>query len=172
MSLFSISQMRGNHQLTSLTAVKGNTLSQLQMLLIHLILTPCSFLRLLPFTSLTPPSPLPHPSLTSMQPHPSITSHSSVTSFTPPHLSHPHILYSLLPSPTSLHSSLVIIHYSSSPFTTYQPSLPTLPTLTPHIFPVGLLPILKEGAMKQHMQCTPLPPEPAQRPSTTHHANQ
>ena len=148
MSLFSISQMRGNHQLTSLTAVKGNTLSQLQMLLIHVILTPCSFLHLLAFTSLIPPpSPLPHPHTASFGSH---TPQSLLT-----HLLHPslpltcHILtsstpFSLLPSPT--HTSLIphIIHHSSSPFTTYQPSLPTLPTLTPHIFPVGLLPILRK----------------------------
>ena len=129
MSLFSISQMRGNHQLTSLTAVKGNTLSQLQMLLIHLILTPCSFLHLLPFMSLTPPSPLPHLHAATPLNHFSLIcyilhSPSPVTS------SHP-----LLPSPLSplplhfthpsYHTLLILtLHYLS-----------TLPPNTPHTHP-------------------------------------
>ena len=105
-----------------------------------LLLSP-SLTIYVPHPSLTPPSPLPH--------------HSHTPQSLLTHLLHPllpltcHILtsstpFSLLPSPTSLHSSLVIIHYLSSPFTTYEPSLPSLPTLTPHIFPVGLLPILRK----------------------------
>ena len=175
MSLFSISKMRGNHQLTSLTAVKGNTLSQLQMLLIHLILTPCSFLHLLPFTSLTPPSPPPPPPPTPPPPPCSHTPQSLLT-----HLLHPllpltcHILtsstsFSPLPlhfTHPSYHTPLILtLHYlstlSPNPPHTHPSHIPSRPSSHP-----------KEGAMKQNMQCTPLPPELTQRPSTTHHTNQ
>ena len=96
------------------------------------------------------------------------------------HLLHPllpltcHILTSSTPfSPLPLHFThpsyhtplIFTLHYlstlSPNPPHTHPSHIPSRPSSHP-----------EEGAMKQNMQCTPLPPEPAQRPSTTHHANQ
>ena len=125
--------------------------------------------------SLTPPSPLPHPSLTPPSPPCSHTPQSLLT-----HLLHPslpltcHILtsstsFSPLPlhfTHPSYHTPLILtLHYlsplSPNPPHTHPSHIPSRPSSHP-----------EEGAMKQNMQCTPLPPEPAQRARTTHHANQ